>query len=266
MLSRLALRLATVEALAPTARVLANAGPWPTLAQNRVFDSRDMPIDDLTPGDARPVICVYTEDDDGNAGQTRGGPPFLMTVDLIFEISLPLKVVEGNNPTVFVVSDPITTPQLEAGLDFLSAQIFFVLLYADAGAIWRNVCGRRVHNPRSTVHRTSEEGVRLARRTMTWKVEIEGDRYDPAPATTPTGLAILPHPLRDVAAALPSGGYGARIVAGLIAETTAPVMPDAVPLDTVGLNVTVEPPGVMPSAPGVPGNPNIVGEVDNLED
>src|SRR5579863_5703320 len=65
-LSRLALRLAAFEALCPSK--LAATGPWPTIAGNRVYDSRI----DLLQGDQqlpedlenKPVAIVYTERDD----------------------------------------------------------------------------------------------------------------------------------------------------------------------------------------------------------
>jgi hypothetical protein len=85
-LYRTALRLATLEALRPSG-LLASDGPWPTLAGKHVFDSCIDPIEDLPVERATPVIVVYTEKDDGRSGQYAGGPPFLQTVDLVFEIS-----------------------------------------------------------------------------------------------------------------------------------------------------------------------------------
>src|SRR5437588_7149106 len=87
MLARTALRLATVEALRPTA-ALGSDGPWPTLAGKLVFDSRIDPIDDLSPDQQRTVVCVYTDSEEGYAGQRAGGPPFKAVVDLVFEVSV----------------------------------------------------------------------------------------------------------------------------------------------------------------------------------
>lgn len=260
-LARLALRLATMEGLQPAGSLAAD-GPWPTLAGKYVFDSRIEPIEDLLPGEDRPIVCVYTEHDDGKAGQARGGPPFLLTVDLVFELSVIVKIASEGDPTTFVVGEPETDPELEASLDLLEAQIKFALLFGPTGEIWRHISKRRVHNPRSAAHRTSEEGVRLARRTVTWKVEVNDDCFDPVPTAVPTGNEILPHPLRYLASVLPANSHGAKIIAGLIAEPTAPVMPVATPLESVTLNVSV----VNPSTDLPPSAPNIVGEVDNLQD
>ena len=259
-LARAALRLATIEALCPTA-VLRADGPWPTLARKHVFDSRIDPLEDLTIGEGCPIICVYTEHDDGKAGQRRGGPPFLLTIDLVFEFSVIVKIARESDPSEVDLAYPETDPELEVSLDLIEAQIKFVLFYAPAGQIWREVSRSRVHNPRSVVHRSSEEGAKLARRTMTWKVEVEDDEFDPAPPAALTGLAILPRPLRQVAEMLPRGSYGRKVIAGLVAEPTAPVMPIATPLETVTLNAKIADPstGTLPSAA------QIVGEIDNLE-
>jgi hypothetical protein len=260
-LARTALRLAAVEALCPTAALAAD-GPWQTLAQKYVFDSRINPIeDDLKVGEDRPIICVYTEHDDGKSGQGRGGPPFLLTIDLVLELSIVVKIAKDGDPENFIVGEPETDPELEAALDLLEAQIKFILLYAAPGRIWREVSKSRVHNPRSTIHRTSEEGIRLAKRTMTWKVEVEDDQYEAAPKAPLKGFAILPWPLRTVAEMLPEGSYGRKVCLGLAAEMTVPVMPIAVPIETVTLNVKV----MDPSTGTLPATPNLVAEVDNLQ-
>ena len=53
-LSRLALRLAAVEALCPSS--LAETGPYPTWAGNEVFDSRITPIADASEWQKRPSL------------------------------------------------------------------------------------------------------------------------------------------------------------------------------------------------------------------
>jgi hypothetical protein len=245
MLSVLALRLAAIEALRPTACVLSDVG-WPTLARTQVLDSRLDPIDDLAPATAQPVIAVYTQEADGLAGEKRGGPPFLVTVDLVFEFSVVVMVPDDADPGVYVPANPQTDAELEAALDLVEAQIFFCLLYGPTGQLWRNICGRRVHAPRSVPHRTSEEGVRLARRTMTWKTEVAEDCFDPAPLTAPSGFEIFPEPLRSLALALPAQSYAISILRGLAADATAPVMPLATPLQEVVMGVTVAADGAQP--------------------
>jgi hypothetical protein len=256
MLSRLALRIATVESLRPTGAVT-----WPTAAGSWVFDTLIEPLEHIGPNATQKAICVYTEHDEGKAAQLRGGPPFLMTVDLVLELSVLVKAPTTGDPTVFTVGFPETDPELEAELDLLEAQAKFVLLYGPTGALWRSISHRKVHNPRSAPHRTSEEAARLARRTVTWKVEVQDDCFDPAPLTAPTGLDVLPEPLCSLAKALPAGSYGLKILNGLAAEITAPVMPVAVPLNTVVMSVAIE----NPVTGTLPATPQIVAEEDNLE-
>jgi hypothetical protein len=259
-LARLALRLATIEALRPTAAVLAGMG-FPTIAGIQVLDSSVEPIEDLKPDQAQPIIGVYTEHDDGMAGQKRGGPPFLSTVDLVFEISVVVKVASGSDPTVFVVADPETDSELEASLDLLEAQIKFVLLYGPTGQIWQSIAHNKVHSPRSVPHRSSEEGRRLAKRTMTWRVEVQDYCFDPAPVVAPTGFDVFPEPLKSFANALPPGSYALTILNGLAAEPTAPVMPTATPLETAVLNVAIRD----PANNTLPATPQITSEVDDLK-
>jgi hypothetical protein len=258
-LARLALRLATVEGLRPTASLTSN-GPWPTIAQKYVLDSRVDPLNDVSPLEARPIVCVYTEHDEGTPGQKRGGPPFLATIDLTFELSVVVKVAKDGDPSQFVVACPETDDELEASLDLFEAQIKFALLCGPTGEIWRSICHRRIHSPRSVPHRTSEESVRLARRTMTWRVEVNEDQFDAAPSVAPTGIAIFPEPLKRLAEQLPALGYAMKLLNGLAGEPTAPVMPTAVPLETVAMAVAIaNPAGVQPA------QAQIAAEVDNLE-
>src|SRR5438105_891521 len=118
MLARTALRLATVEALRPTAAIDSD-GPWPTLAGKLVFDSRIDPIDDLSPEQQRTVVCVYTDSEEGYAGQRAGGPPFKAVVDLVFEVSV-VVLRAGDDPGTFVAGCPETDAELEASLDLLA--------------------------------------------------------------------------------------------------------------------------------------------------
>jgi hypothetical protein len=229
-LARTALRLATMEALAPTV-CLNGAAPWPTLAGKHVFDSRLDPLEDLNPHESLPVVCVYTDHEEDYAGQKKGGPPFRQVVDLVFEISVVARVPSDADPQVFELAYPETDAEMEASLDLLEAQIKFVLLYHPGGKIWQDVTGRKVTDPRSVPHRSSEEGVRLARRTVTWKVEIPEDCFDPAPIVNPTGLDRLPQKLRGVIKALAATSYGAKIGQGL--ALGAPVMPLAQPLGKI---------------------------------
>lgn len=253
-LSRTALRLTTMEALRPSALQATN-GPWPTIAGGNVFDSRIDPIDDLAPSQSVPVVCVYTEHDNGDPGQKTGGPPFLRTVDLIIEIAVVSRTAE---PDQFDAGVPQSDAQLDASLDLLEAQIRFSLFFHARGTLWRKLTGRNVTDLRSLPHRTSEEFDRLAMRTITMQVRIPDDCYDPAPTADPAGNNRLPEPLKGVIAALGSTSYGKKIGEGLAVD--APVMPTKVPLKKIVFSFDVAKPDGSRD-----GTADITAEDDNLD-
>ena len=78
-LARLALRLAAIEALLPSA--VAATGPYPTVAGAQVYDSRLDPIADpdaweafLTEVEGNPIVIVYTEEHRDRAEARLGVP------------------------------------------------------------------------------------------------------------------------------------------------------------------------------------------------
>ena len=242
-LGRLALRLASIEALNPGAR--ASDAPYPTLAGRMVFDSLFDPIDDLNPANEHPIIVVSTEDDDADAKGPGGyGPPFLSTIDLGFDLSVVIMHRDNDNADYEPLC-PQEDGELAASLDLLEAQLLFALFKGPSGALWRKMTARRVLSYSSVPHFSGEERIRLARRTVKLKTQIADDAYDPAPLETPEGIDRLPEPLRSVVAGLVENGYGAKLGAGIAAS--APVMPQVTPLDRVTLNLsTAEADGSLP--------------------
>ncbi len=264
-LYRTALRLAAIESLRP-ASLLNTQGPWPTLAGPRVYDSRIDPIEDLKPGleNRRAAIVVYTEADQGYGSQKRGGPPFRREVDLVFEISQIAAEGAGDD---YVAGYAVSDPELEAELDRIEAEISYALFYArngivvsylrfDSRTLWRALAGGRVMEPRSHPHRTSEEAVRLAIRTMTWKVQCDDDHWPTlTPADPITGFARFPYPLREVANALAGVPAYAALLNGLVdGFPTPPVTPR---LAAVGLNAEIIAPGQKKT--GTPNMSELVG-------
>lgn len=115
-LERTALRLATAMALSNGMQA-----PFPTIAQDRVYDSRMDPIEGLEERELVPLVLVYTDDDDNEAlSNNNGGPPWRSTVNLVMELSVGMAAAgEGGLEVV-----PITTePELEAMLDLLEEQV-----------------------------------------------------------------------------------------------------------------------------------------------
>lgn len=236
-LGRLALRLATIDALRPHAAQTADppgSVPWPTLAKHRVFGSMAAPIDDLVAEERAPVIVVYTEED---AGKTLGGSGAIPhQVALVFEISLVQRGQDPDNPDEYVVGEPATDEEAEAELDLLEAQIKYVLLDGGpTGRLWRTLTGRQVASIESMPQRTAEEAVRLASRKVTWAVSLPPDCYDFAAIAGPAGLDRLPEPLRSVAKGLPAVSEVLRIASAI--ATGAPVPPVLPRLAGVGVEV-----------------------------
>jgi hypothetical protein len=219
-LSSLALRLAAVEALRPTA-ALAENGPWPTIAAHHVYDAKIDQIDDIAAGTRAPVIAVYTED--ATATSRQEGPPFEAQVDLCFELSVAQMMEDPDFPGEFAPAVPVTDAESEASLDLLESSIRFALIYGPTGRLFRTVSGNRIKSISSKPARSSEEVVRLAMRSMTMRIEISDDCFDLAPNAALTGVNALPEPLRSLIIALPDGSYGKAI--GLALATAAPQSP-----------------------------------------
>ena len=239
-LSRTALRFATINALRGT-----NPTTGPTLAQNRVYDSR---MDDFAPetflGDAKPSIIVLTDDDEGDAlSDQNGGPPFRRLTSLVIEFAMvqtyEAKFEEdGVTKTEFIPGYPSTDSEHEASLDLLEYQITRRLasdLSSDACVLWRKLarvwkfdCHRQIVN---------DAGVKLAARILTWQCELEDDRtpvINPNEQDVPVGLDVLPEPLKTVAYALPSGAL--RDACTAIANKLSPLQAD--PLDGIDMRVS----------------------------
>jgi hypothetical protein len=254
-LVRAALRIATVEALRPSAAL--PDGPFPTSAGRHVFDSRIDPIDDLALEERRPVIAVYTEEDNGDPIAKSGPVFYKRIVDVVVEMSVPAVYDLGEGEAVQMPA--ITDAALEFKLDLLEAQARFALHFAPSGAWFRKLAILPAIDIRSLPHRTSEEGVRLAYRSLRVQVQMRNDdEFDPLPLVEPHGLARLPQPTRDFIASLPADHYGRQIAEGMAAA--APSMPLRVALKTVGLNAKVTAPdGTIPAAA------NVVASADNLD-
>ena len=244
-----------MEALRPSA-ITDPTGPWPTLGGRYIFDSRLDPIEDLAADERRSIAVVYTEDDNGEAGQKAGGPPFKRTVELAIELSVAALVTDG---TDYAAGIPVTDGELESSLDLFEAQVRFVLFYGPTGKLFRDLTGRRCNDIHSVPKRTAEEGVRLAMRTLRMKVTIPDDDYLAAPAAGLTGNDRLPEPLKSVIAALASGSYGAKLGAGLAADSS--MMPARTALATVTFDTQ---PGSPPAAHDA-AKPQINSQANNLD-
>ncbi|WAC26421.1 hypothetical protein [Ancylobacter sp. SL191] len=216
MLAAAALRLAVIEALCPTAAVRGEDGAtFPTLAEHRVFDSRQILVDELD--DARPYtpsISVYVEDvrveRRGDAAPSvRGNPTCtLVIVTELAEIARDpdgdaVRQENGNLATMALVdSDPRQRLVLEA----LTAQVRKVIVRGPEAVAVRRVM-KAVQSIELEAFSLPQLSRRWLRYLMLVSCEIADDKFTDAPG--------LPEPLRSVAAELPDGSYAKAKLAEL---------------------------------------------------
>lgn len=219
-LARTALRLCVVEALS------GSVGDRPTIAQERVYDSR---ISDFAPetslDDAKPTIILLTDNDEGEAlSQQNGGPPFRRMIEVVLEIGMTQSVKDGDG---FIVGYPDTDARHEASLDYLEFQAVRRLAYdpAPMSVLFRKIARIR----KAECHRQvlDDSSVKVAARILTLTCEVSDDQVHvfTASGDQPSGIDALPEPLRSVAAALPEGSSGADAVAAIIAAMSGLAVP-----------------------------------------
>jgi hypothetical protein len=236
-LSRLALRLATVEALKPyEAFALADGGDasgWPTLAGPNVRDSLIDPAEAKSIIETLPFCAVFTDD---ASSELQGTAPDLAdgtveTVMLGIEIMLPVRESDADSATIAP-----TDSRAEAMLDLLETQITRTLQRARMNSPLRHVL-LAVTGSTSRPWRDPDSGMKLTARRieMTARIRAEGDMPE-----TGTGLALLPSPLREVAQALPAGSTGAGTAAAIAAALIAETPFDALDLIGIAMNFTRE--------------------------
>lgn len=242
-LARLALRLAAVEALCPSA--LATSGPWPTLAGANVYDSRI----DLIEGDAdrldelegSPIVIVYTEDDELAPYGEAKYPAQEQIVHLAVQILIAAKgAVEvenasGQTETFGAVVAPVTDRQHEALLDMLESMVRRVLGkrtgedMPPSARIYDRVA-MEVRHIDSVPQRSADRATRYAARTVTFRLKIKAESW-PSVDRQPSGIDLLPEPLRGVAKALDPASTGYALCQSLIA--LAPSPPTRTPMATI---------------------------------
>jgi hypothetical protein len=259
--ARTALRIAAMEALRPWACV-PTSGPYPTSAGPYVFDSRLDPIDELQIAEQRPIAIIYTEEDASDPATMSGPELYLRCVDLAIEIAVPASATLG--PDEAFIEIATTDSALEFKLDLLECQILHALQFGPTGKTFRAIAELPAKEIRSLPHRSSEQLIRLAFRTVTLKVRLRrsdlvaSNLYAPA-----EGLEVYPEPLRTVLKALPVDHYAVRIANGL--QAAVPRMPLAHPLATTAMRVTMLPPYPPGTTPPLPAPPNMAGMLTELD-
>lgn len=223
-LSRLALRLAAMEALCPHASL--TSGRFPTLAGDRVYDSRIDAIEALSLEEkGHPIIVVYTETNTSSPYEGSKHRPNEHFVDLVVEASIAaaatIEVLQADGTTVTegAIETPVTDRKTEALLDVHEALIRRVF---DRGAAVGSAAlffstAMEVRTVDSEPLRDSDKTTRLAQRTIRFQCKVKGEAWV-SPSLSPvtaTGLDRLPEPLQTVAKGLPDGSTGRAVCEGL---------------------------------------------------
>lgn len=247
-LARTALRLATIAALKGD-----DAATGPTIANNRVYDSRISDFSPETyPADALPSVVVLTDEDEGDAlSSQNGGPPFERMVKLVIEFAMVqgFDVALEDGGTEFVPGYPATDTEHEASLDLLEFQIkrrladdpaAFSTLWRSFTRVWKFDCHRQVMD---------DQGIKIAARILTWVCQVPDDQViiHKNTETLPVGWNVLPEPLRRVAIALPENSAGQDVCIA-IAKALVPLslpqldafMMTASPQDLTNMNFSAE--------------------------
>lgn len=269
-LSRLALRLAAVEALCPSA--LVETGPWPTWAGNRVYDSRIAPISDandwrdfLTAIDGKPLISLYTEEHESvpTDGEYPADREF---VELYAEIMIAAgATVEVDGQQVGSIEAPVTDALHEAMLDMIEQQVRNLLdpMSEAAPALMVRVAWEMHHVKsvpmRDAVNRQSKQ----AARTIYFKMRVKHAQPFGRPKPgEPADIAGLPEPLKSVALAVEPSSPAGQLVRQI--ATGQPPQPKPVPLNDIrfatNLNRDAAPTNFEVDK-NEPGAPDIVSDV-----
>lgn len=220
--------------------------PRPTIAAERVYDSR---MSDFAPealaGDALPTIIVLTDNDEGDAlSKQNGGPPFERKIEVVLELGM-IQSVQDEDDGSYVIGFPSTDAQHESSLDVLEFQAVRRLAYdpAPLSVLFRSIA--RIE--KSECHRqvVDDAGTRIAVRILTLHCVVSDDQVqvrNAAIGSEPTGLDVLPDPLRKVARAMPEGSHGADVCAAIAASLSNLTTPALKGFDVELTNANDAPP------------------------
>lgn len=197
MLSAEAMRLAAVEALAPTSAILAG-GPFPTMAAEKVFDSQGIRFEDLADGvDFTPSIALYTDDSRvTRSGDGASSVTGFASATLTVVCELSVGITEEGDPyaDAMASNDPLARLTLGA----LCSQVRQTLVRGPTSEAFRRVV-RSVDEIRTDQFALPDMGLRWMRNTMRFSCSIADDEF--------TDAAGLPQPIRRLMDALPADSY-----------------------------------------------------------
>lgn len=225
MLSAEAARLAALEVLCPKA-ALAGDAPYPTLAADKVFDSRAVGIDDLD-RDAKytPCLALFTSDASvGPRGEIAAydDTDARSTLEIVAELAVASSDDDGGP---FVDAMPADDWDARLVLAALCGQVRRLLQFDERGRLFRRFV-RRVISVTEETFAIPQLGARWHRVTMRFDLSLPDDVF--------VDESGLPEPLKTLAELLPDGSPASVRLATLAAHFSSQVR---VPLD--GIEVVV---------------------------
>lgn len=217
MLSATAVRLAAIEVLCPTV-MRENGTGFPTLAQHRVFDSRQVAFQDIDLSKAfTPVLVLHTAESSAALRGAAAGADDrdgTTVLDIVAEIAV-AGDDEGDSE-VYVRSED--DPQARLVLEALTAQVLYLLEHAPSGRLFRKYA-RSISSIEIRTYGSPELGVRFLRNTIRLRIDIPDDDFD-----VPNGS--LPEPCRSLHMELPDGSYAKEKLDELAAFFVMQSLPD----------------------------------------
>ncbi|HXV31862.1 MAG TPA: hypothetical protein VD840_16170 [Sinorhizobium sp.] len=228
MLAAEAVRLAAIEILCPTAAVEAETG-FPTLAGYRVYDSREVALQDLDREKAyTPVLALHTVES-GVALRGEASPAGDVAADAVMDVIAELAVVAGDEDGQFADAAPMaeTDPSARLVLAALCAQVRMLLERSVSGGEWRRLV-KRISRVDMQTFAVPEIGARWQRVTMRFHLAIRDDDFDMEGGG-------LPEPVRSLYEALPAGSYARGKLAELAAAFNGETLP---PLEAVKITTS----------------------------
>lgn len=212
MLSAEAARLAALEVLCPKAAIDGDA-PYPTLAADKVFDSRAVGIDDLD-RDAKytPCLALFTSDASvGPRGEIAAydDTDARSTLEVVAELAVASSDDDGG---LFADAMPADDWDARLVLAALCGQVRRLLQFDERGRLFRRFV-RRVISVSEETFAIPQLGARWHRVTMRFDLSLPDDEF--------ADEAGLPEPLKTLATLLPDGSPAAQRLAVLASHFTA---------------------------------------------
>lgn len=190
-----------------------------TWAEQRVYDSDQTPLAEALTSDAKPYICVYTDEDNRTELGARDFYGADRQLSLTLELGLAAAVLTGSG--IAEIKIPATDEGMECAVDILESQAIKAML-GDPFNEWAELLRRMILKVvRAPSHRggSSDKGIRWAARRVQFVCDVISD--------PPPGI-VLPagHPVRDFIALAeeqsPSMGAVAVIIKSLLNEEEVP--------------------------------------------